>query len=66
MSFAIFDSTASLVDSFDDRDQAREALAEIMRQDPDAAADYAVLEFDDDGQPVADALTGVDLGLEVH
>jgi hypothetical protein len=63
MSFAIFDSTANLVDSFDDRDEARAALEEIARQDPDAAGDYAVFEFDAAGQPVGDALTGSDLGV---
>ena len=36
MSFSIFDSTANLVDSFDHRDEARAALEDIVRQDPDA------------------------------
>ena len=63
MSFAIFDSTANLVNSFDDRDEARAALEEIARQDPDAVNDYAVFEFDSSGQPVGDALTGSDLGV---
>ena len=63
MSFAIFDSTASLVDSFDDREEARAALVEIARQDPDGVDDYAVFEFDSSGQPVGDALTVSDLGV---
>jgi hypothetical protein len=37
VTFAIFDSTANLVDSFDDRSEARAALENIVRQDPDAA-----------------------------
>jgi hypothetical protein len=63
MSFSIFDSTANLVDSFDDRDEARAALEDIVRQDPDAADEYAVFEFDKSGQPIGDALTVADLGV---
>ena len=62
MSFSIFDSTANLVDSFDDRDEARAALENIVRQDPDAADEYAMFEFDKSGQPVGDAMTIADLG----
>ena len=62
MSFSIFDSTANLVDSFDDRDEARAALENIVRQDPDAADEHAMFEFDKSGQPVGDAMTIADLG----
>jgi hypothetical protein len=63
MSFSIFDSTANLVDSFDDRNEARAALEDIVRQDPDAAGDYAVFEFDKSGQPVGEAMTLANLGV---
>jgi hypothetical protein len=63
VTFAIFDSTANLVDSFDDRSEARAALENIVRQDPDAADAYAVFEFDKSGQPVGDAMTVADLGV---
>jgi hypothetical protein len=61
--YAIFDSTASLVDSFDQEDEARHALEQIILQDPDAADEYALMTFDDDGQPVGEALVGSDLGV---
>jgi hypothetical protein len=65
MNFVILDSTANLVDSFDQEDEARAALEAIVRQDPDAADDYAMLTYDDLGHPVGEALTGSQLGVHV-
>lgn len=63
--YVILDSTANLVDSFDREDEARAALEAIVRQDPDAADDYAMLTYDDAGHPIGEALTGADLGVRV-
>jgi len=54
--FVIFDNTANLVASYDDLDEARARLHEIAEQDPDAADEYALLEYDDDGHPVGEAV----------
>jgi hypothetical protein len=64
MHFVILDSTANLVDSFDSESEARAALLEIVRQDPDAAGEYAMLPYDDDGHVAGDAVVGSD--LHVH
>jgi hypothetical protein len=62
MYFVILDSTANLVDSFTEEGEARHALEAIVRQDPDAADEYALLTYDDQGQPVGETLMGSDLG----
>jgi len=54
-------STANLVDSFNREDEARRALGQIVLQDPDAADDYALIRYDDRGQPVGKALVGSEL-----
>jgi hypothetical protein len=61
--YVILDSTANLVDSFDDDGEARAALETIVREDPHAADEYALLTYDDAGQPVGEALMGSDLGV---
>jgi hypothetical protein len=61
--YAILDSTANLVDSFDQEAEARAALEAIVRQDPDSADDYAMLTYDDAGQPVGEAVLGSSLGV---
>ena len=65
MNFAILDSTANLVDAFDDEREARATLEEIVRQDTDSADEYALLTYDDSGHPVGEALTGSHLGAHV-
>ena len=62
-SYVILDSTANLVDSFDQEQEARLALENIVRQDPESADEYALLTYDDDGHPLGDALVGSDLGV---
>jgi|SwirhisoilCB1_FD_contig_31_7311516_length_307_multi_1_in_0_out_0_1 hypothetical protein len=61
--YVILDGTGNLVDSFDTRDEARRALAGIVQQDPEAAGDYALLTYDEDGHPTGEALTGSDVGV---
>ena len=61
--FLILDSTANLVDSFDREDEAHAPLEEIVREDPDEADEYALLTYDDQGQPVGEAIVGSDLGV---
>ena len=60
--FVILDSTANLVESFDREDEAREALRRIVRHEPDAADEYAMVTYDDDGHVSGAALTGAELG----
>jgi hypothetical protein len=57
MEFMIFDSTANLVDSFDDRDEAIAALEAIANQDPESADEFAMIAFGDDGLAVGEAIT---------
>jgi uncharacterized protein YuzE len=61
--FVILDSTANLVASFDTEDEGRTALESIVRQDPDAADDYALLPYDEQGRVCGAAVTGADLGV---
>ena len=63
--YVILDSTANLVESFDQESEARDALEAIVRQDPEAADAYAVLKYDDNGNPVGQALTGAQLNTRV-
>jgi hypothetical protein len=65
MNYVILDSTANLVDSFDREDEARAALETIVHQDPEAADEYAMLTYDDEGHPVGEATTGAELGVHV-
>jgi hypothetical protein len=61
--YVILDSTANLVDSFTDEAEGRSALEAIVRQDPEAADDYALLQYDETGRPVGETLIGSDLGI---
>ena len=61
--FVILDSTANLVDSFDSESEAVAALERIVKQDPDSADDYAMFQYDEQGQPVGKALVGSELGV---
>ena len=63
MTYAILDSTANLVDAFDNEDEARHALESIVHQDPGHADDYALLTYNDAGCVVGDALLGSQLGI---
>lgn len=58
MIFSIFDSTGNLVASYSDEAAARQALAGIVRDEPEAAGDVALLAFDDQGRAVGDAVHG--------
>ncbi len=43
--------------------EARAALEEIGRQDPDSVDEYALLQYDNSGHPVGEALLGSELGV---
>jgi len=59
--FVILDSTANLVDSFDDEAEARHVLEGIVHQDPDAADEYALIPYGEDGMPCGPATIGSEL-----
>ena len=63
MHYVILDITANMVDSFDREDEARAALEQIVRQDPDAADEYALMTYGDDGHSVGEAVVGSELGV---
>jgi hypothetical protein len=63
--FVIIDSTANLVESFDNEADARDALKVIVRSDPESAYEYAMLKIDDSGMPFGDALMGSELNTPV-
>ena len=63
--YVILDSTANLVESFDQEQEARLALEDIARQDPSSADEYVLLTYDDDGEPVGEALTASDVSVHV-
>ena len=65
MTFVILASTGNLIDSFDDESEALAALDAIVHADPDAAGEVALIEYDDEGMPVRDAV-GPDLGAAVR
>jgi hypothetical protein len=57
MTFSIFD-TGNLVASYDDEQVALDALTRLVRDDPESAAEIALLRFDDLGEPVGDPVVG--------
>ena len=64
--YVILDSTANLVESFDDEAEARAALQEIVRQDPESADEYALMPYDDHGHPSGEAVPGSALSPVTH
>ena len=58
----IFDSTANLVAAFDDEHEAHAALEAIARRDPQAADEYALLVYGDDGRLAGDAIPAAQSG----
>jgi hypothetical protein len=61
--YVIIDTNANLVESFDQEAEARAALEQIVRQDPDTADEYAMVQYDNNGRPVGEALLGSELGV---
>lgn len=61
--YVILDSTANLVESFDDKQEALRALEQIVQQDPESADEYALLTYNNKGRPVGQAVVGSDLGV---
>jgi hypothetical protein len=60
LEYSIFDSTANLVDSFDDKGEARAALEAIAQREPEHADEYVLITYDD-GHVVPPALTAAEL-----
>ncbi len=59
----ILDGTANLVDSLRPRRRGPRAPQGDRREDPDEADEYALLTYDDKGQPVGEAVVGSDLSV---
>ena len=59
--FVILTGDGNLVESFDSEGEARASLEQIARQDPDAASEYAMIEYDDAGLPLGNAVSASDL-----
>jgi hypothetical protein len=57
MHFTIMDDAANVVDSFDSSADAARALEAIVAEDPAAADSLLLLAYDDDGNPVGEAIT---------
>ena len=57
MTFSIFD-TGNLVASYDDEQVALDALTQLVRDDPESAAEIVLVKFDDLGEPVGDPVVG--------
>lgn len=57
MTYAIFDS-GNLVVSYDDYDRALNALSQLAQEDEANAQDIALVSFDEQGQPVGEAVLG--------
>lgn len=60
MTFVLLASTGNLIDSFDREAEARAPVDAIVEADPDAAGEVAIIEYDDDGMPVGEAVVGPD------
>jgi hypothetical protein len=61
MEYMILDSAGNAVASFDDETTARATLYAIVEVEPEAADHLVLLTYDDDGMPVGDAKTYVDV-----
>lgn len=57
MTFSIFDS-GNLVASYSDEEVAVDALAQLVRDDPESAEEIVLLKFDDLGQPIGEPMPG--------
>jgi hypothetical protein len=57
MHYSLLDSAGNLIDSFDDEHEAHEALTAILRADPDASGEVAIVTYDDHGEPTGEATT---------
>lgn len=56
MTYAIFDSTGNLIESFEDERSARETLDRIVASEPEAADHVALFVCGEDGMPVGDPI----------
>jgi len=58
MTHGIFTSTGNLVAWFESKKDALAALAELARDEPEAADEIAAVPFDDDGKACGPAVKG--------
>lgn len=58
MTHGIFTSTGNLVAWFESEQDALVALAELARDEPEAADEIAAIPFDDDGKAAGPAVKG--------
>ena len=61
MTYMILDSAGNALASFDDELTARATMLSMATLEPDAADHMALLEYDDEGMPVGQALSIYDL-----
>lgn len=54
--FVILDSSGNLIDSFDDEDEARHALDDIIHEDDATPEDYAIVPYDEHGSVAGPAI----------
>jgi hypothetical protein len=57
INFSIFDS-GNLVASYGEEQAALDALAQLVREDPEACDELVLLAFDDDGEPAGEPVLG--------
>ncbi|MEX2197080.1 MAG: hypothetical protein WD844_17545 [Thermoleophilaceae bacterium] len=57
MHYVLMDSTGNLIDSYDREEEAHAALNRIVHEEPEAADHVALLTYDDEGNPVGQAVT---------
>jgi hypothetical protein len=62
--FVILSSDANMVESFDREDEALAALEQIAQHDSESADEYAMLQFDDAGHPVGEAMSAAEVGSQ--
>jgi hypothetical protein len=61
MDYLILDSAGNAVASFEDEVAARATIHAIVAVEPEAAQHLALLAYDEDGQPVGEAVSAMDV-----
>lgn len=61
--YVLMDSGGNLIEAYDDHDEAHAALRRIVADEPEAAEHVALIVYDDQGNPISDALTISDSGV---
>jgi|GEM_PF-1335225 len=61
MTHMLFDSNGNAINSYDDETAARAALRAIVQRDPAVAEHVLLISYDEDGDPVGEAVLAADL-----